>query len=180
MQDPSEYATQYPRNYDFCLAGGNKFCNWPHVSVGYFSLWSFWVLPFPAYECLFTYCAGEYLRRVLYSSLDCFVQPGSTESCLVLPNSQIHLAILGRLLGSSWRSPLSALCPGISLKTVSLDNCRAHLIFSCSLGDHRPSLPDAQCLKNHHFIYFAQLLVGSDGLVYSALLINPSCSEGNM
>lgn len=197
-QDPSD--VQYRANYFWLLCKTllNMLPKTPGimtfvwlVETNYVSgpTWVLGTVPSDLFECFLFLPMNVYSRTVLANTWGrsftalwtaLFVQPCSTESCLVLPNSRIHLAISGRLLGSSWRSPLSALCPGISLKTVSLDYCRAHLIFSPSLGDHRPSLPDAQCLKNHHFIYFAQLLVGSNGLVYSALLINPSCSEGNM
>lgn len=86
---------------------------------------------------------------ILYSS-------SAVESCLVLPDSQLHLPIAGNLLRAPPRCPLSALCPGNSKKTVSGDNCRADLIFSPFLRDHCPSLPDAQCLENHCFIYSVQ------------------------
>lgn len=80
----------------------------------------------------------------------------STEFCPILPESQLNFPISGNLRASPLEASLCSV-PWISLKTVNWGNCRAHLIFSPSLRDHCPSLPDVQCLENHGVIYFVQL-----------------------
>lgn len=60
----------------------------------------------------------------------------------------------GSPLGPHWFLLPSAVAWN-SIKAIGQGNWRIHLAWFSSLRYHSPSLPDKQCLKNCHFIYFA-------------------------
>lgn len=70
--------------------------------------------------------------------------------------------------------------PGDFLKAISCGSHRACLVCFLSLRDHRPSLPNAKCLKNCCFVcILSGILLVSGGRVNPAS-ITPSCPEAEV
>ena len=88
-------------------------------------------------------------HSVWFSQVLCPMNPSQTLSS-VTSTQGVHHALPVFVLPAPW--------PGNSLKTVSLENQRAHPICFLFPRDHSPPLPDIQCLENHHcfmcFIHF--------------------------